>query len=120
MSETKKNVPLLTESQMAEVAHLEDKFRTSVKSKWCRYPGKEDLDRVASILHVVTGRRHSVSVGCSTCIVDLMAELGRMYFATKEANVPKVASVPTTEEPRKEKVKTSKSGRNGNRKNQSK
>lgn len=105
---------------MTAVSHLEGYFRTAVNSKWCRYPGKENLELAARILKEVTGRQHPVSSGCSICIVNLMRELGFSYYATKEANAPKVAEVPTTEEPRKEEVKTTKSRRNANRKNQSK
>lgn len=119
MNDKKKNLPLLTAEQFESVRHLEKHFLTAMRSQWCSYPGRESLENAKALLDSVTGHQHPLSLGCGICMVNLMAELGRIYFATKDSMAAAVVSeAPSTGELKKVEVKTTKGGRrNGKRAN---
>lgn len=71
---------------MAKLAQFEDHFGKAIRSRWSPYPGKEALVMMNDTLTSVTGVHRALSVSCNTCVVTLLQDLGRIYFAQKEAD----------------------------------
>ena len=73
----------MTDEQFAALAQYEDRFTTAINAKWCRYPGLAALQTMASVLGDVTGRAVRINSGCSRCVLHVVQDAGRVYFAEK-------------------------------------
>ena len=73
----------LTKEQFALLSEYEKNMETALHARWARNPGRRPLEIMADIW-----RKHSYSgfrmdFNCSTCIVNLLSDVGRIYFADK-------------------------------------
>ena len=104
-----------TTEQLKALSAWEENFRTAVKAKWARNPGRTALRTIYDIYTSATGDRRRFSDNCSTCILSLLQDCGKVYFqdleelemrksSTKEVNVSQEAK----EVAKKVKVKTAK------------
>ena len=104
-----------TKEQLKTLAAWEENFRTAVKAKWARNPGRTALRTIYDIYTAATGDRRRFSDNCSTCILNLLTDCGKLYFEdtlsaavdnlpTKEVKVSQEAK----ETVRKARVKTTK------------
>ena len=100
-----------TTEQLNILSAWEENFRTAVKAKWARNPGRSGLRVIYDIYTSATGDRRRFSDNCSTCILSLLTDCGRIYFQditeaamTKEVKVSKEAKQVV----RKARVKTTK------------
>ena len=73
----------MTDEQFAALSQYEDRFKTAIDAKWCRYPGLAALQTMASVLGDVTGRAVRINSGCSRCVLHVVQDAGRVYFAEK-------------------------------------
>jgi hypothetical protein len=73
----------MTDEQFAALAQYEDRFRTAIDGGWCRYPGLAALQTMASVYASVTGRGIRINSGCSRCVLHVVQDAGRVYFAEK-------------------------------------
>lgn len=73
----------MTDEQFAALAQYEDRFRTAIDGAWCRYPGLAALQTMASVYTSVTGRGIRINSGCSRCVLHVVQDAGRVYFAEK-------------------------------------
>ena len=73
----------MTDEQFAALAQFEDRFRTAIDGGWCRYPGLAALQTMASVYNSVTGRGIRINSGCSRCVLHVVQDAGRVYFAEK-------------------------------------
>ena len=73
----------MTDEQFAALAQYEDRFRTAIDAKWCRYPGLAALQTMASVYNSVTGQGIRINSGCSRCVLHVVQDAGRVYFAEK-------------------------------------
>ena len=73
----------MTDEQFTALAQYEDRFTTAINAKWCRYPGLAALQTMASVLGDVTGRAVRINSGCSRCVLHVVQDAGRVYFAEK-------------------------------------
>ena len=73
----------MTDEQFQALAQYEDRFTTAINAKWCRYPGLAALQTMASVLGDVTGRAVRINSGCSRCVLHVVQDAGRVYFAEK-------------------------------------
>lgn len=98
----------LTQEQFDAIAPYEKHFETTIRSKWARHPGDSALDLMNTIYVQVTGVKQKLNKGCSHCIMQLLEDLGRIYFADKEerARVAVQESHQEDESPVKVEVKT--------------
>ena len=89
-----------TTEQLNILSAWEENFRTAVKAKWARNPGRSGLREIYDIYTAATGDRRRFSDNCSTCILSLLTDCGRIYFqditeaamnkeSTKEVKVSK-------------------------------
>lgn len=73
----------MTDEQFAALAQYEDRFRTAIDGGWCRYPGLAALQTMASVYTSVTGQGIRINSGCSRCVLHVVQDTGRVYFAEK-------------------------------------
>ena len=69
-----------TKEQLKILSTWEENFRTAVKAKWARNPGRTALRVIYAIFTQATGDRRRFSDNCSTCILNLLTDCGRLYF----------------------------------------
>ena len=73
----------MTDEQFQALAQYEDRFDTAINSGWCRYPGLAALQTMASVYTSVTGQGIRINSGCSRCVLHVVQDAGRVYFAEK-------------------------------------
>ena len=73
----------MTDEQFQALAQYEDRFTTSINAKWCRYPGLAALQTMVSVYNSVTGQTLRLNSGCSRCVLHVVQDTGRLYFAEK-------------------------------------
>ena len=78
-----------SKEQLQTLSAWEDNFRTAVNARWARNPGRMALRTIYDIYTQVTGDRRRFSDNCSTCILSLLTDCGRIYFADKEEAIAK-------------------------------
>ena len=79
-----------TTEQLKTLSAWEENFRTAVKAKWARNPGRSGLRVIYDIYTSATGDQRRFSDNCSTCILSLLTDCGRLYFQdTTEAAMNK-------------------------------
>ena len=73
----------MTDEQFQALAQYEDRFRTAIDAKWCRYPGLAALQTMVSVYNSVTGQGIRINSGCSRCVLHIVQDAGKLYFAEK-------------------------------------
>ena len=73
----------MTDEQFQALAQYEDRFTTATKANWCRYPGLAALQTMVSVYNSVTGQGIRINSGCSRCVLHVVQDAGRVYFAEK-------------------------------------
>ena len=82
-----------TEEQMTFLATQERDMRTAVESNWSRYPGQANIEQMRKIWEELTGQTREIRLSCSSCILNLVRDMGVLYFAQKaEAEAEKKAA----------------------------
>lgn len=74
----------MTDEQFNALAPFEDRFRTAVHDGWCRYPGLAALQTMAAVYTAVTGQGVRINSGCSRCVLHIVQDAGRIFFAEKD------------------------------------
>ena len=103
-----------TTEQLNILSAWEENFRTAVKAKWARNPGRSGLRVIYDIYTAATGDRRRFSDNCSTCILSLLQDCGNLYFQdlTEKAVTNTKMEVKVSQEAkqvvRKARVKTTK------------
>lgn len=78
----------LTNEQIEALAPYEVMFRTAVNASWCSYPGQAGIDKMLSIWNSITGSPYPYQRGCGNCLLNLVRDMGNLYFAAKAAEIP--------------------------------
>lgn len=73
-----------TEKQIAFLATQERDMRTAVESNWSRYPGQANIEQMRKIWEELTGQTREIRLSCSSCILNLVRDMGILYFAQKK------------------------------------
>ena len=68
-----------TTEQLKTLSAWEENFRTAVNAKWARNPGRAGLRVIYDIYTSATGDRRRFSDNCSTCILSLLTDCGKLY-----------------------------------------
>ena len=82
-----------TKEQLTILSAWEENFRTAVKAKWARNPGRTALRVIYDIFTQATGDRRRFSDNCSTCILNLLTDCGKLYF--EDTSRASVDNLPT-------------------------
>lgn len=70
-----------TDEQRAILAQYEEYLRTAARSDWARNPGPSALEQINDILYVGKTYKPRVNYGCQQCILSVLRDAGRAYFA---------------------------------------
>lgn len=104
-----------TTEQLQILSRWEENFRTAVRARWARNPGRSGLRTIYDIYVAATGDTRRFSDNCSTCILSLLTDCGRLYFqdimeaaVTKESTREVKVSQEAKQAVRKARVKTTK------------
>ncbi len=80
MKETK-----LTADQVHALAPYERQFTQATRAAWCSYPGQAGIAKMCDIWESLTGSKYPYQPGCSNCLLNLVRDLGTIYFAQKDS-----------------------------------
>lgn len=75
---------ILTEEEFKALEPYEKNMSTAVRAGWARNPGSSALDLMQTVYARVSGTAMKINKGCGTCILNLLKDVGRIYFADKE------------------------------------
>lgn len=86
-----------------------------MRAQWARHPGRSGLRIIYDIYTSATGDQRRFSDNCSTCILSLLQDCGKLYFqdiaeaaVNKESTRAVEVSQEAKEVVRKARVKTTK------------
>lgn len=80
-----------TTEQLKTLSAWEENFRTAVRAKWARNPGRTALRVIYDIYTSATGDRRRFSDNCSTCILNLLTDCGNLYYKDVEEMAKKAS-----------------------------
>lgn len=80
-----------TKEQIETLSAWEENFRTAIRAKWARNPGRSGLMTIWQIYTQATGDRRRLNDNCSTCILSLLTDCGRIYYQDVEEMARKAA-----------------------------
>ena len=80
-----------TDEQRAILAQYEPYLRTAARSDWARNPGPRALEQINDILYAGKPHKPRVNYGCQQCILSILRDAGRAYFADLEEMATKEA-----------------------------
>ena len=75
---------ILTEKEFKALEPYEKNMSTAIRAGWARNPGSSALDLMQTVYGRVSGTAMKINKGCGTCILNLLKDVGRIYFADKE------------------------------------
>ena len=70
----------LTKEHMKALEPYEKYMRTAVRASWASNPGMQGIEILRRVWEDVTGTRRNMSVSCGVCILNLLKDVGRLYF----------------------------------------
>lgn len=73
------------DEELRELSAWEPLFRTAVNASWASNPGRVALERIAAIYTAATGQPTTQNFSCGTCVLRLLQDTGRLYFAAQAA-----------------------------------
>ena len=75
--------PKLNAIQLRKLESYERFFDTAIRSGYSSYPGQEAIDRLLEVWKELTGKDYAFRSGCSTCIFNLVRDMGTLYRAQR-------------------------------------
>ena len=75
----------LTADQVRELQPYERNFKQATEAAWCSYPGQAGIAKMQDIWESLTGSRYPYQPGCSNCLLNMVRDLGTIYFAQKDS-----------------------------------
>lgn len=73
-----------TKEQIETLSAWEENFRTAVRARWARNPGRAALRTIFDIYTSATGDRRRFSDNCSDCVLRLLHDCGELYYRDVE------------------------------------
>ena len=94
----------LTAAQVHELEPFERHFRQAIEAAWCSYPGQAGINKMLDIWLAIAGSQYPYKPGCPNCLLNLVRDLGTLYFAQRDSVLEAAGKVAeTAEEPETEK-----------------
>ena len=100
-----------TNEQMEVLSHFEQNFSTAINADWSRAIGRTGAETLHNIWAQASGDNSPINVNCSTCVLRLLKDVGRLYFHQLEeykATLHKVELSEQPAEPTKKRISTRK------------
>ena len=91
----------LTAEQMKALAPYERHFRQAIEAAWCSYPGQEGIRIMLDAWASITGRRYGYKPCCSNCLLNLVRDMGTIYFEQKRVLEEEAKKAAAEETPAK-------------------
>ena len=82
----------LTADQVQALEGYERIFTQATKAAWCSYPGKAAIGKMLDVWQSLTGHPYPYKPGCPNCLLNLVRDMGTLYFAAKEAQAAEAAA----------------------------
>lgn len=79
------NEKRLTAEQMTLLKPYERHFRYATTAAWSPYPGKVGIDTMLEVWKELTNTPYPYKPGCPHCLMNLVRDMGTIYFANKKA-----------------------------------
>ena len=79
------NEQKLTAEQVLELQPYERHFTQATRAAWCSYPGQAGIAKMLDIWESLSGSKYPYQPGCSNCLLNLVRDLGTIYFAQKDS-----------------------------------
>lgn len=73
----------LTKEQLEILSQWETNFDTAIRAEWALNPGTSAMETINNIWNAATGEGRRLNPGCSTCIFNLLMDMGQLYFDSK-------------------------------------
>lgn len=71
-----------TDDQFKALAPYAEEFRRAIESNYCKAPRSEELKAIRAAYVAASGRKsYPSNFGCTACVIGLMKDAGRLYFA---------------------------------------
>lgn len=74
---------ILTREEIGTLSKWERNFHDAVYAEWSSNPGRSALKTIWEIYTRATGDRRRFSDNCSSCILRLLTDCGKVYFDDK-------------------------------------
>lgn len=71
----------LTTEQIEELRPYEKYFGSAIRAGYSSYPGEAALDKMRNVWSALTGSIYPFRAGCSDCIMNLLRDVGTLYFS---------------------------------------
>lgn len=78
--------------QMEVLAKHEENFTRALNARWARNPGRAGLTEIYDALTAATGDNRHRNYNCQACILRLLRDVGKLYFADKAEAEAKAAA----------------------------
>jgi len=78
----------LTAAQIHALEPWERNFRQATEAAWCSYPGQAGINLMLEVWSNLTGGPYPYKPGCPNCLMNLVRDLGTIYFAQKDSVAP--------------------------------
>lgn len=99
----------MTDEQFNTLSQWEDNFRTAIRSKWARHPGQSAMHTIHRIYSDLSKTNQRLNTGCQSCVLKLLTDAGKLYFAEKEKRAEIAALTPAMDNSTKKSSKPRKS-----------
>lgn len=90
---------ILTEEEFRALEPYERHMETALRAGWSRNPGLSALDTMQRIYNRVSKSALKINKGCGVCILNLLKDVGRIYFADKKEKGQEQMPAEKTETP---------------------
>lgn len=74
---------MMTDEQFNALAPFEANYKSAIQANYTRYPGRAAIDTMFNIYRELTNSRININRACGTCILHLVQNVGKLYFAEK-------------------------------------
>ena len=75
---------MMTDEQFNALAPFEQHYKTAIQVNYTRYPGRAAIDTMFNIYRELTNSRININRSCGTCVLHLVQNVGKLYFAEKK------------------------------------
>lgn len=73
----------LTKEQLKALEPYETNFMTAIRSKYARHPGQHGVKTIHEVYSSVVRNAPKLNTSCSSCVLSLLVDCGRIYFKDK-------------------------------------
>lgn len=85
----------LTQEEMTILAPYEENFRTIIEQNWSRGLSRKAYENIYAIYKRIYGVKAArLNVACSTCLLQLLRDMGRIYFENIKIEEPAPEPAP--------------------------